>query len=91
MRNLDFLTNLLIEYSFHQRRLNCVGCQTSHGSQSHHQVCMGLTDKAYYFMKSALFLKEFNLITEEEYEYLLDRLENIIENLDTLDNFYFFE
>ena len=89
MRNLEYLTNLLIEYSFVQRRLNCVGCQTSHGSQSNHQVCMGLTDKAYYYIKSARYLHDFGLINDEEFEFLLDQLDSIIESLDRSDNFFF--
>ena len=91
MRNLVFLTNLLIEYSFVQRKLNCVGCQTSHGSQSNHQVCMALTDKAYYYMKSVHYLHDFGLINDEEFEYLLDQLDSIIESLHTSVNFFFFE
>ena len=50
---------------------------------------MALTDKAYYYMKSAHYLHDFGLINDEEFEYLLDQLDSIIESLDTSVNFFF--
>ena len=68
--NENYIKELLYDAMNQLRKVDCIGCQNNHPSQTRHGICLTDIDSSYYKRLALDALFEIGSINETEYLYL---------------------